>query len=111
MSMNTLTRKQKAQLIDTLIAAHDAAHAQMDALKLALDPNPGCPLYTAVFELIDVAILAAASAIGDSAGEWLDWFVHDNDCGRKAYEAGYNDNLKPIRTVEDLLDLIEQGDE
>ena len=109
--MNTLTRKQKAQLIDTLIAAHDAAHAQMDALKLALDPNPGCPLYTAVFELIDVAILAASSAIGDSAGEWLDWFVHDNDCGRKAHEAGYDNRLRPIRTVEDLLDLIEAEDE
>lgn len=109
--MTVLTRKQKAQLLDTIIAAHDAVHAQMDALKPTLNPDPGCPLYTAVFELLDVAILAAASAIGDSAGEWLDWFVHDNDCGRKAYEAGYNDNLKPIRTVEDLLDLIEAEEE
>ena len=109
--MTALTRQQKSYTIGKLIDAHDAIHAQMDALKLALDPNPGCPLYTAVFELIDVAILAAASAIGDSAGEWLDWFVHDNDCGRKAYEAGYNDNIKPIRTVEDLLDLIEEGNE
>ena len=109
--MTALTRKQKAQLIDTLIAAHDAAHEQIDALKLTLDPNPGCSLYTAVFELIDVAILAAASAIGDSAGEWLDWFVHDNDCGRKAHEAGYDNRLRPIRTVEDLLDLIEEEEE
>ena len=109
--MNTLTRKQKAQLIDTLIAAHDAVHAQMDALKLAIDPNPGCPLYTAVFELLNVAIMATAEAIGGSAGEWLDWFVHDNDCGRKAYEAGYDNRLRPIRTVEDLLDLIEAEEE
>ena len=109
--MSALTRQQKAQLIDTLIAAHDAVHAQMDALKITLDPNPGCSLYTAVFELIDVAILAAASAIGDSAGEWLDWFVHDNDCGRRGHEAGYDGQIKPIRTVEDLLDLIEAEEE
>ena len=109
--MNPLTRKQKAQLIDTLIAAHDAAHEQIDALKLTLDPNPGCSLYTAVFELIDVAILAIASAIGDSTGEWLDWFIHENDCGRKGYEAGYEGRIKPITTAEYLLDLIEQGEE
>ena len=111
MSMNTLTRKQKIHLLDDLIAAHDAVHAQLDELKHTLDPYPDCPLYNAIFGLLNVAIMATAEAIGGSAGEWLDWFVHDNDCGRKAYEAGYEGRLKPIRTVEDLLDLIEQEDE
>lgn len=108
--MNTLTRKQKAQLIDTLIAAHDAAHAQMAALKRVLDPDPGCPWYDAAFGMLNVAIKATAAAIGDKY-DWIDWYVIENDCGRKGQEAGYTDNIKPIRTVEDLLDLIEAEDE
>ena len=108
--MNILTRKQKLYLVGDLIAAHDAVHAQMDALKPTLDPDPGSPFYTAVFELLETAIAATAAAVGDTA-DWLDWFVHDNDCGRKGNEAGYSDRLKPIRTVEDLLDLVEAEDE
>ena len=108
--MTALTRQQKSYTIGKLIDAHDAIHAQLDALKPTLNPDPGCPLYTAVFELIDVAIMAAGEAIGDTA-TWLDWFIHDNDCGRKGYDAGYEGRLKPIRTVEDLLDLIEAEEE
>ena len=108
--MNALTRKQKLHLIDDLIAAHDAVHAQMDALKPTLDPDPGSPFYTAVFELLETAIAATAAAIGDTAS-WIDWYVHDNDCGRRGHEAGYDGQLKPIRTAEDLIDLIEAEDE
>ena len=109
--MTALTRQQKSYTIGKLIAAHDAVHAQLDALKPTLNPDPGCPLYNAIFELLNVAIMATAEAIGGSAGEWLDWFVIENDCGRKAHEAGYDNRLRPIRTVEDLLDLIEEGNE
>ena len=51
-----------------------------------------------------------SAAIGDTA-TWLDWFVHENDCGRKGHEAGYDNRVKPIRTAEDLIDLIEAEDE
>ena len=110
MSMSKITRQQKIHLLDDLIAAHDAVHAQMDALKLTINPDPGCLLYNAVFELLEVAISSTATAIGDE-GTWLDWFVHENDCGRKGHEAGYDNRVKPIRTAEDLLDLIEAEDE
>lgn len=108
--MTALTRQQKIHLLDDLIAAHDAVHAQFDALKLTLDPDPGCPLYNAVFELLNVAISSTSAAIGDSC-EWLDWFVNENACGRKEHEAGYEKRLKPIRTVEDMLALIEAEEE
>ena len=105
-----MTRQQKLHLIDDLIAAHDAVHAQLDALRGSINPDPGCPLYNSIFELLNVAIVSTSAATGDN-GEWIDWFINENDCGRKAYEAGYEGRLRPIRTVEDLLDLIEQGEE
>lgn len=110
MSMSKITRQQKIHLLDDLIAAHDAVNAQLDSLRVTLDPYPGCPLYNAVFELLNVAIASTSAAIGDN-GEWIAWFVTENDCGRKGYEAGHSDNLRPVRAVEDLLDLIEAEDE
>ena len=46
--------------------------------------------------------------IGDDSN-WLDWFIFENDCGEKAMEAGYDKNLKPIKTIDDLIELIEEG--
>ena len=108
--MTALTRQQKIHLLDDLCAAIDAQAAQMDALHPILSPDPGCPWYDAAFGLINVAIKATAEAIGDKH-EWLEWFVLENDCGRKGHEAGYEKRLKPIRTVDDLLDLLEAEEE
>lgn len=108
--MSTPTRQQKLHLIDDLLAAHDAVHAQLDALKLTVNPDPGCRLYSAIFELLETAIAATSAAIGDN-NKWIDWFIHDNECGRRGHEAGYTDQLKPIKTAEDILDLIEAEDE
>jgi hypothetical protein len=47
-------------------------------------------------------------AIGDASG-WLAWYWLENDMGNKGMEAGYNGNLKKIRFVDELLELIEQG--
>ena len=108
--MTALTRQQKLHLLDDLIAAHDSLIAQLDALKPTLNPDPGSPFFSAAFELSNVAIKATAAAIGDRY-EWVDWYVIENDCGRRGNEAGYTDQLKPIRTAEDLLDLIEAEEE
>ena len=105
-----MTRQQKLHLIDDLIAAHDAVHAQLDALRGSINPDPGCPLYNSIFELLNVAIASTSATVGDKS-EWIDWFIHENDCGRRGHEAGYEGQIKPIMTAEDLLDLIEQGEE
>ena len=43
----------------------------------------------------------------DVAG-WMSWFILENDYGASALEAGYGGNLKPIKTVDDLLWLMDQ---
>ena len=106
-----MTRQQKIKLINDLTIARDEVYARMDDLNGVISPDPGCKLYGAIFELLGVAIDSTAAAIGDDMHKWLDWFIHENDCGRKGYEAGYEGRIKPIRTIEDLLDLIEQGEE
>lgn len=103
-----MDRVKKLHMIDDLFAAHDEMHAALDSLKESLNPDPSCGLYSAAFGLLDVAVSATAAALGDNDG-WLDWMIHENECGRRGHEAGYINALKPIRTAEDILDLIEEG--
>ena len=51
---------------------------------------------------------ATASAVGDNS-EWLEWMIHENDCGRRGHEAGRQDAMKPIRTAKDILYIIEDN--
>jgi hypothetical protein len=51
---------------------------------------------------------SVSMAVGDTNG-WLAWYWLENDMGNKGMEAGYNGNLKKIRFVDELLELIEQG--
>lgn len=38
---------------------------------------------------------------------WLEWYAFENDFGRAGREAGF-DTAKPIKSIEDLADLIEE---
>jgi len=38
--------------------------------------------------------------------DWIGWFIYENYFGKSGYEAGYNDNLKKIKTLNDLWRLI-----
>lgn len=105
-----MNHQQKLERISELFAAIDAVHAQLDALRPTLNPDPGCALYDAIYALEHQAICSTAYAVGDS-GDWLDWMIHENACGRKGYEAGYINALKPIRTADDILELIEEETE
>lgn len=104
-----MTRAEKLDMINDLFIAHDDIHRHIDALKSTLNPDPGCALYDSVFKMIDVAVKATASALGDKS-EWLDWMIYENDCGHKGHEAGRVCTFRPIRTAEDILDIIEDND-
>ena len=103
-----MDRAEKLKMLNDLFTAHDDINLHIGALKATLNPDPGCAFYESVFKLLDVAVNATASALGDNS-EWLVWMIYENECGRRGHEAGYDGQIKPIRTVEDLLDLIEEG--
>jgi len=48
-----------------------------------------------------------ATLIGDTKAG-LDWFLFENECGDKGYEAGIDEGeTRPIKTVEDYLWLVD----
>jgi hypothetical protein len=38
--------------------------------------------------------------------DWVNWYIWENDFGEKSMEAGENDNLKPIKTIDNLFEVI-----
>ena len=61
-------------------------------------------------EYLEDAYIAAVSKLaGDTDVNWVDWYINENDFGRRGHNAGYNGKLSSIKTTRDLLRLIEEG--
>jgi hypothetical protein len=71
-----------------------------------LDLRPEGPVTTALWITQDALTKATAELVGDHA-EWLNWFAADNELGAKGMEAGPDGQLRSIKTLEDLLWVIE----
>jgi hypothetical protein len=68
------------------------------------------------YNTLQALITVVCETIGDNTyapgiidSTWLGWYIYENDCGAKEHEAGYDGKLSPIRNVDDLLALIEEG--
>lgn len=101
-----MTRDEKLAHIhawhDAMTKADDTIQPVIDALKLCGED----PITNTVWQL-QTDLTRAYAALIDDAFESLSWFACENDMGRKGMEAGVAGEMRPIRTVEDLLWLIE----
>ncbi len=102
-----MTHEARVLLIVTVVTRHDALDRAFAPL-IAIFNNHNFPLWSEAWETYDTCLAAIAREIGDRAG-WLDWFVKENDCGRRGHEARAAawSELRPIRTARDLALLIE----
>lgn len=59
------------------------------------------PLYNAIWRAFETGLEAA-----DKNG-WVQWFIQENDCGRRGLKARANEEpLRPIRTPRQLAEII-----
>ena len=103
-----MTRPEKLALLTKLVEAHDKLTAAQEPLhKLGVSPDSPC---------IEVPWLVLDGWCRDVSRQledlppnhsWISWFIHENDCGREGFAAGPTGKTREIRTVEDLLWLIE----
>lgn len=101
-----MTRDEK---LTHLRAWHDAMTKADATIQPVIDALALCgedPITNTVWQLQSELTKAYAALIGD-AFESMSWFAAENDMGRNGMDAGVDGNTRPIRTVEDLLWLIE----
>jgi hypothetical protein len=80
-----------------------------DKLKEAVGETVESPLFNAAYVLFDAYTDATAKLVNDN-GQWLTWFMYDNDAGANEMEAspGKRYPMREIKTLEDLEKLIAQ---
>lgn len=80
----------------------------LDPVIGALELEPESPVCAARAQLQGALTRATAELLDDSA-EWLEWFHLDNEMGAKGLEAGPGNGapLRPVRTLEDLAQIME----
>jgi len=76
--------------------------AVQDAFRTMLD---GHYVYNIGEEIINEYVNMLADQVGDTAN-WINWFIWENDFGKRGHEAGYDGEMTSIRTIDDLYRLI-----
>lgn len=105
-----MTRKEKSAIVKNLIAAK----LEVETITGLIEPIFGCEpesnfskLQWKIFErMVSIADIAIDDDGRKWNQSWLQWFVWENDCGRKGLKAWDVDEAKPIDTIDDFLDLI-----
>lgn len=87
---------------------HVAIQRMFDGIASSMGLDPNGTLFATVWDLFDAYTAAITTFCADEEC-WAIWFMHDNDMGRKGMEAGYDGNLKAIRTTADLYELISES--
>jgi len=102
-----LAKADKLRLLKRWKAVHDRCDTVwVEAKPLFGDDATGSPLWDAQWTVFEAYTDTLATLLGDGGG-WLDWFANENEMGKRQYEAGPKDKLRPIRTLSDLLWLLE----
>jgi hypothetical protein len=94
--MYTLTLEQLTKLLEEYKELSDACDAARAAGCLEIEGR----LQNAIWSSIETVI-----SFFDPEG-WIMWHILENEYGSKGYDAGYDGDLKSIKTPEDLLWLI-----
>lgn len=95
----------KLQALQKWIDAMNHADTHFDQLINLMGLHPEGETLTAVYLLQDALTKSTAELVGDKF-EWLIWFWTENAMGAQGMKAGPPDDMRPIKTLEDLLWLI-----
>jgi hypothetical protein len=101
-----MNKKQKKEEINELISVKKHIDKVNEDLFKVIGRNPEGPIQDAIHDLFNRLLVKTAVLVGDDGG-WLDWYIFENDMGESEYEAGYDNDMRPICNVDDLLWLID----
>ena len=89
---------------------HDAVAKLLGSLEATIGLNYSGPLFETVWKLFDAYTATLAVEVSDFDG-WLEWFILENYMGGKALQAGFDNKMRKISTLEDLQWLLAESQE
>ena len=110
--MNYPDREASLKILKEWKRQHESLTILMANMEASIGLDIDGPMFSVVWGLFGAYTKNASELLGDkpgASGSWLEWFYLENNMGDKGMDAGYEGKVKPIKTLADLLDLIEQG--
>lgn len=101
-----MNHTEKLHILAEWQARIQTADGLIEPIADVLGLSPESPIHTAVWSLQSAYTAVVAKLVGDHA-EWLDWYAGDNCFGAKGMDAGPKDATRPIRSLEDLIWVME----
>lgn len=106
-----MTRKEKLDRLREWEAHLRDLTETWDKLHALTGAAVDGPLGDATWCVFDDAYTQAiAREVGDK-NDWLTWHWLENKLGERGYKAGNQQEMRPIKTIEDLLWVIELEDD
>ena len=87
-------------------------HDELKAIQYGIEKMFGCQpesqFNDTTWRVFDAYTIALAETLGDKGGDWMQWYLAENEMGARGLIAGYDGKTKPIKTLTDLYELILQ---
>jgi hypothetical protein len=106
--MNHPDREDTLVLLGEWQAHAAAVEKMMTGIKTSIGLEIGGPLFDTVWGIFNAYTSALAVEVGD-LGQWLEWYSAENEMGARGMEAGYDGQTTPIKTLDDLYELIAES--
>jgi hypothetical protein len=78
---------------------------QLDLFTTLLMAAPENALFRAAQDAHGLSTVFLSRILGVGS-DVLEWWLWENKCGERGHRAGIGDDLKPMRTLEDYVDLL-----
>ena len=98
--------KEKITIIEKLLAHYQEMRAMSDAMYELFGAVADSRAMNPQWKAFDSYTDCVAKLVGDD-WSWISWFIWENDCGKKELAAGKGNRMKPIKTVKDLVEMLE----
>ena len=102
-----MNKSEVKEKIISFLEKYEKIEAVYESLKENVGIDPESKLFEALYIMVNPVISYLEKELGDKH-QTIDWFVWENDVGKKGLEAKAKSwkKLRPIKTVDDLVDLI-----
>lgn len=101
-----MTRQEKLKLLQNWKQCHDNILTLMESLEPAFGSLINSKLSEQLWHNFYILTETTEKFLGSNYN-WLEWYCWDNQMGAKRLDAGHGGNMRPIKSLDDLLDLLE----
>lgn len=105
-----IDKKELKKILVKFLSEREELHSHLKSLKNMIGIDYESHLISAILKL-EASQIELIEKMAGCNSDCLYWYVYENNCGSKGMEAGIDDDMREIRTVDDLVWIITEHSE